>query len=359
MFIKIAHLSIDLKDFQLRDVNLDIEKGDYVVIIGPTGSGKSVILETIAGFYTPETGKIILEGQDITYFPPEKRNMSIVYQDYMLFPHMTIYENIAYGLKKTFDKGCIEKEVKHIARLLKIEHLLHRFPGTLSGGEAQRTAIARALVVKPRLLLMDEPFSALDVKTKKELRQLVKTALKEYQTTTVHVTHDLDDVWHLATKVVIMRQGKVLQVGPPEHIFANPTDNFVADFMGANTFKGKIIGEENGLSLLKLAEGIKLYSKDQGPIGQEAIVAIRPEHILISPKSSFSHVSNVFCGRIINTKVQGHLVWLTLDIEGLYLKALLTPNAYELMGLNERGRVFVTIKSSNVKIISLDCKGQG
>ena len=234
MFIKIVHLSIDLKDFQLRNVNLDIEKGDYVVIIGPTGSGKSVILETIAGFYTPEAGKIILEGQDITHFPPEKRNMSIVYQDYMLFPHMTVYENIAYGLKKTSDKDHIEKEVKTIASLLKIEHLLHRLPGTLSGGECQRTAIARALVVKPRLLLMDEPFSALDIKTKKELRQLVKTALKEYQTTTIHITHDLDDVWHLATKVVMIRKGRVLQIGPPEHIFTNPTDDFVANFVGAN-----------------------------------------------------------------------------------------------------------------------------
>ncbi len=359
MFIRITHLSIDLKDFQLRDVNLDIEKGDYVVIIGPTGSGKSVLLETIAGFYTPEAGKIILEGQDITYLPPEKRNISIVYQDYMLFPHMTVYENIAYGLKKTLDKNRIEEEVKHIARLLKIEHLLHRFPDTLSGGEAQRTAIARALVVKPRVLLMDEPFSALDVKTKEELRRLVKNVLKEYQTTTLHVTHDLEDVWQLATKVVVMRHGKVLQAGPPEDIFATPIDNFVANFMGANTLKAKIIGEENGLTLLKLAEGIRLYSRDKGPIGQEVIVAIRPEHILISPNLSFNHASNIFCAQVINTSMKGHLVRLTLNIEGLFLNALLTPNAYELLRLNKRERVFVTIKSSNVKIIFPVHKKQG
>ncbi|ACV24967.1 ABC transporter related [Methanocaldococcus fervens AG86] len=178
-FLEIKNLSIDLGEFKLIDVNLEIEKGDYLTIIGPTGSGKSILLETIAGFYKPKNGKIFLEGEDITNLPPEKRNMSIVYQDYVLFPHKTVFENIAYGLKKKIkDKDKIKEEVNRISELLNISHLLHRKPGTLSGGEQQRTALARALVVKPKLLLMDEPFSALDVKTKENLRKLVKKAVR-------------------------------------------------------------------------------------------------------------------------------------------------------------------------------------
>lgn len=351
MFIQIVHLSIDLENFQLRDINLDCDQGDYVVIIGPTGSGKSVILETLAGFYKPDEGKIILEDKDITNVPPEKRNMSIVYQDYVLFPHMSVYDNIAYGLKKRIsDKRLIEKEIKAIASLLKIEHLLHRLPVTLSGGEAQRTAIARALAVKPRLLLMDEPFSALDVKIKEELRHIVKTAIKRYQTTTIHVTHDLDDVWDLATKVVVMRKGEILQVGPPEHIFANPVNSFVADFVGTNTLKCKIIDRKNGLTLLETGENIKLYSKDQGIPGKEVIVSIRPEHILVSSEPIFGYALNAFCGMIAKTRVQGQLVWLTLNIEGLSLKAVLTANAYEMLKLDKKTKVFISVKTSDVRI---------
>lgn len=351
MFIKIVHLSINLGEFQLKDINLSIDKEDYVIIIGPTGSGKSVILETLAGFYKPDEGRIIVEGKDITNVPPEKRNMSIVYQDYVLFPHMSVYDNIAYGLKKKIsDKGLIEKEVKAIASLLKIEHLLHRLPSTLSGGEAQRVAIARALVVKPKLLLMDEPFSALDVKTKEDLRHLLKTAIKEYQTTTIHVTHDLDDVWHLATKVVMMRKGEILQVGSPELIFANPVNNFVANFVGTNMFKCKIIGKKNGFTLLQVGKNIKLYSTDQGTPGTKVNVSIRPEHILISSKPVFDYTPNVFCGVIEKTKIQGGFVWLTLKIEDFYLKAILTANAYDLLKLDKKTKVFISVKSSDVRI---------
>ena len=151
-FLEIEDLSIDLGEFKLVDVNLKVKKGDYLTIIGPTGSGKSILLETIAGFYKPEKGRIYLEGEDITDLPPEKRNMSIVYQDYVLFPHKTVFDNIAYGLKKKIkDKDKIKEEITQIVEVLNISHLLHRTPDTLSGGEQQRVALARALVVKPKL----------------------------------------------------------------------------------------------------------------------------------------------------------------------------------------------------------------
>ena len=213
MFIEIKNLSIDLGEFKLTDFNLSVKKGEFVVIIGPTGSGKSVVLESIAGFYKPKEGKIFINGKDVTHIPPEKRGISIVYQDYMLFPHMSVYKNIAYGIKKKIkDKQRIDEEVKKIAEKLGIKHLLHRLPSTLSGGEAQRVAIARAIVVKPKLLLMDEPFSALDINTKNEVRKLIKKLTKKYEITTLHVTHDLEDVSLLADKVVVIKNGRLLKV---------------------------------------------------------------------------------------------------------------------------------------------------
>ena len=178
-FLEVRDLCLDVGDFELSGIGLKAEKGDYLALIGPTGSGKSLLLETIIGFYGPEKGRIILEGKDITNFPPDMRQISIVYQDHVLFPHMDIFENIAYALRKKLrDKKQIEAEVKQIAGVLGIGELLHRKPATLSGGEKQRAAIARSLVVRPKLLLLDEPFSALDARTKEKLREMLKKAIK-------------------------------------------------------------------------------------------------------------------------------------------------------------------------------------
>ncbi len=232
MILEIENLCVDLGEFKLNGVSLKADRGDYIVIIGPTGSGKSIVLETVAGFYKPIRGKIRLEGRDITFLPIEKRNVSIVYQDHALFPHMSVFENIAYGLKKKErNSSIVREEVRKIAKILGISHLLHRKPDTLSGGEQQRVAIARALVVKPKLLLMDEPFSALDVKTRENLRKLVKKAVKKYDTTVLHVTHDFEDVFSLANEVAVMKDGEIVQTGRPEEIFSRPLNDFVADFV--------------------------------------------------------------------------------------------------------------------------------
>ncbi|MBI4814337.1 MAG: ATP-binding cassette domain-containing protein, partial [Methanobacterium sp.] len=214
MFLKVRNLSVDLGQFQLDNVNLDLEKNDYLVIIGPTGSGKSVLLETIAGFFSPDEGEIFLEGKEITSLNPEDRGISIVYQDYVLFPHMDVFDNIAYGLKKkTKDNKLIKSVVSEIAELLKIDHLLHRNPETLSGGEKQRAAIARSLVVKPNILLMDEPFAALDVNTHSYLTSLIKNVITKQHTTCIHVSHNFNDVYNLVEHVAVMKEGKILQQG--------------------------------------------------------------------------------------------------------------------------------------------------
>jgi len=350
MFLEIRDINITLGKFTLKNINLEIEKGEYVTIIGPSGSGKSILLENIAGFYEPESGNVYLDGENITNKPIESRHISIVYQDYVLFPHMSVYENIMYGLKKkNSDNIQNDKDIVEIAELLKIDHLLQRKPLTLSGGEMQRTSIARALVVKPELLLMDEAFSALDYKIKKEMRKLVKDVAKKYQTTVLHVTHDFDDVWALADKTVLMKFGEILQIGTPEEIFAKPKSECVADFVGTNILNTKVIDKEKDLSVLDI-NGAKLYSTDVAKIGENVRVSIRPENIIVATKHEENSAQNSLYGVIDKIEKRGYLIDLIVDVNGVKLMVIITPNSYEKLELKMESNVCLIFKALNVNI---------
>ncbi len=350
MFLKIKDINITLGKFTLKNIDLEVEKGEYVTIIGPSGSGKSILLENIAGFYEPERGEVYLAGENITNKPIELRHISIVYQDYVLFPHMNVYENIMYGLKKkSSDSIQNNKDILEIAKLLKIDHLLQRKPFTLSGGEMQRTSIARALVVKPELLLMDEAFSALDYKIKKEMRKLVKNVAKKYQTTVLHVTHDFDDVWELADKTVLMRYGEILQTGTPEEIFAKPKTECVADFVGTNILNAKVIAKEKKLTILD-AKGFKLRSADEAKIGENIRVSIRPENIIISTKQEENSAQNCLYGVIAKIERRGYLIDLSVDVNGVKLTVIITSNSYEKLSLKIKSNIWLNFKALNVNI---------
>jgi ABC-type sugar transport system ATPase subunit len=231
--IKFSHVSLGLGDFSLCDVSLEIAQGEVFSILGPTGAGKTIILEMIAGFYRPQAGCILIQNKDVSTIPPEKRGIGFVYQDYALFPHLNVYKNIAFGLQLIKCSSSLVKEkVRLLSQMMGITHLWHRYPGTLSGGEQQRVALARALIVKPQILLIDEPFSALDPSTKKTLYQEVKKIHARIKCTIVHVTHDFTEVGALADRVGIILDGKIRQVGSPEEIFCRPVDQRIADFLG-------------------------------------------------------------------------------------------------------------------------------
>jgi len=349
MILEIENLSVDLGEFKLNNVSLKVERGDYVTIIGPTGSGKSIVLETVAGFYEPIEGKIRLEGRDITFLPVEKRNVSIVYQDHALFPHMSVFENIAYGLKKKErDRSKVEEEVKRIAETLKISHLLHRKPETLSGGEQQRVAIARALAVKPKLLLMDEPFSALDVKMRESLRKLVKKAVGEYDTTVLHVTHDFEDVFSLASKVAVMKDGEIVQTGKLEEIFNRPLNSFVADFVGSNILDCFVTGKIGNLTAVKAGDCI-IYSADHANEGEEVRITVRPEDIEVS--SNPSNSGNVMRCRVVDIRRSVNTVWLILESGNLMFKAVVTPRLMDSLRLDIGKEVFASFKFTDTRII--------
>ncbi len=231
--LRLDDIRLTLGSFSLRNIHLRIRAGEYLVLLGPTGTGKTVLLETIAGLHAPDSGKILLHNQDITETAPEKRRLGIVYQDYALFPHFTVFENIGFGLKmrKTPAKD-IDRQVRAMADFSGISHLLTRLPANLSGGERQRAALARALVLQPEMLLLDEPLSAVDRMTGGFLRDELKRIHRELGMTILHITHNLQEAFFLADKMAVMRDGKILQQGTPGEIFQRPANRFTAEMMG-------------------------------------------------------------------------------------------------------------------------------
>lgn len=236
--LKLEHIYKKLGDFKIEDVSFEVKKGEYFVILGPSGTGKTIILELIAGIHTLDHGNIYINNKNINSTPPEDRNIGFVYQDYLLFPHLSVRENICFGLKaKKTPKNYMEQILNEISSMLRIEHLLDRNPLTLSGGEQQRVAFARAVVCSPQILLLDEVSSALDPSTKEIFQRNLKTLHQKLKTTTIHITHDFNEAYYLADRIAVMGNGQVHQIGTSEEIFHHPKSEFVANFIGFSNKK--------------------------------------------------------------------------------------------------------------------------
>ena len=219
-------------DFKV-DLSFDVYEGELLSLLGPSGSGKTTTLHMIAGFVAPDSGSIIKDGIDITNFPPEKRNIGIVFQDYALFPYLNVFSNIAFGLKvKGMPNSEIKEQVENIAKALEIEKLLKKYPDNLSGGEKQRVALARAMIIKPDILLMDEPLSSLDAKIRERLREDLKSFHKRFGITIIYVTHDQTEAMYLSERIVVLNRGEIEQIGDAIDIYYHPKTEFVRDFVG-------------------------------------------------------------------------------------------------------------------------------
>ncbi|MBI5574072.1 MAG: ABC transporter ATP-binding protein [Elusimicrobia bacterium] len=258
--LKIENLHCKIGNFYLKNINLEIRKTEYFVLLGPTGSGKTTLLKCILGLNKITSGKIFTDDKEITNFPPEKRNIGFLPQNYLLFPNMNVFENIAFGLKIKKKSDETKNEVIKIAKLLNIGTLLNRGINNLSGGEAQRVSLARALVIKPKVLLLDEPFSAIHEGLKSELWFELKNILKTLQIPTVHITHNLDEGYAVADKMGVIIDGKLAQQGYPNEIFSKPENSAVAGFLGLkNIFEGQIISQD-GQKILLEYKGIKIIA---------------------------------------------------------------------------------------------------
>ncbi len=283
----------------VNGLTLTVKDGEFLVLLGPSGCGKTTTLRMISGLETPTSGRIFFGDSDVTYLPPKDRNISMVFQSYAVWPHMTVYENIAFPLKvKKYPKNEIEQRVKWAAELLQISELLKRYPSQLSGGQRQRVAVARAIVVEPDVLLMDEPLSNLDAK----LRVMMRAELKKLQTklkvTTIYVTHDQVEAMTMGDRIVVMNQGKLLQVGPPTNVYLKPNSLFVATFIGSpemNIIDASITERKDGLYIegsgfvLRLTDDFRDLLRDY--IGKDIYLGIRPEHMTVRGVSTLEHVN--------------------------------------------------------------------
>lgn len=261
-------------------VTLHIEHGEFFTIIGPSGCGKTTTLRILAGFEVPEKGRVFFGDRDVTFVKPYERNTAMVFQNYALWPHMTVYDNIAYGLRlRKLSEAEIKKRVKQVLELVDLEGLENRYPLQLSGGQQQRVALARALVVEPSVLLLDEPLSNLDAKLRLEMREELRTLQKRLGITTVYVTHDQLEALSMSDRIAVMNKGKILQVGTPEELYMRPKNLFVAGFLGRSYLvKAKVVARRNGyleVFIPSMKESLIAVGGEEA--AGTAIAVIRPE----------------------------------------------------------------------------------
>jgi spermidine/putrescine transport system ATP-binding protein len=280
------------KDFGVTvavdDMSLDITVGEFFSLLGPSGCGKTTTLRMIGGFEEPTRGAIYLRGRDVTDLPPHKRDVNTVFQSYALFPHLNVFENVAFGLRRRkVSSEDIETRVGRALKLVDLEGFEKRKPGQMSGGQQQRVALARALVNEPEVLLLDEPLGALDLKLRKQMQLELKRIQQEVGITFIYVTHDQEEAMTMSDRFAVMRNGKIEQIGPPEEVYEDPQTEFVASFLGAsNLLDGELKEKTNGESSILLAGGDLVHlPSERAPFGSGATVkvGVRPEKITIGP----------------------------------------------------------------------------
>ena len=348
MSIEISNITKTYDSFiALNDINLKIKTGELVALLGPSGSGKTTLLRIVAGLETSDEGSIIFDGEDNTEKSTQDRKVGFVFQHYALFKHMTVFDNIAFGLKVRPSKlrpgkEVISKKVHELLSLVKMEELANRYPDQLSGGQRQRIALARALAVEPKVLLLDEPFGALDAKVRKDLRRWLRKLHDEYPITSVFVTHDQEEALDVADRIVILNQGRIEQIGTPEEVYDNPVNPFVYNFLGnVNLFHGRVHDGKVELGSLKLDAPEHIVTN------QNVISYIRPHDIEIS----IDAVGNDFIGaELLFIRAVGPIVNLELKRldNGEFIEAEISKEVYRKLDLKEKQKVFLRPKDFKV-----------
>jgi multiple sugar transport system ATP-binding protein len=312
-----------------RDINLKVNNGEFVVFLGPSGCGKTTTLRMIAGLEEVTEGRILINNKDVTDFEPRKREISMVFQSYAVWPHMTVYDNIAFPLKlRKFPKNEIDKNVKIVAEMVNISTYLERFPRQLSGGQRQRVALARALVVKPLIFLMDEPLSNLDAKLRVRMRTELKAIHYKTGATTIFVTHDQSEAMSMADRIVVMKDGHIVQVGTPDDVYFDSADTFVAGFIGTpptNFLEMNIEVRNEEMYLKNESINYKVNERMKATLTKlgknKIILGVRPEDMKIVEKDADA----VFTNKILVVEPQGSHQVVAMDLGGKILKIVAPP----------------------------------
>jgi putative spermidine/putrescine transport system ATP-binding protein len=305
----------DAKSIVVDDLSLDIVKGEFLTLLGPSGSGKTTTLMMLAGFEWPNSGRIFMDGQDITDLPPHKRDMGVVFQSYALFPHMSVADNVAFPLAV---RGIAAAEARRrVGEALELVHLTgfgDRRPGQLSGGQQQRVALARSLVYRPRIVLMDEPLGALDKALREQMQIEIKQIHQQLGVTFVYVTHDQDEALTMSDRVAVFHEGRIQQISPPVEIYNRPRTRFVASFLGeTNMLPGTVVSAGDGFARIRLGNDAVLRGRagDGIAAGQEAVLVVRPEAI-----SEIHAEANTIEGTLLDQLFHGDHVRVRIAISG-------------------------------------------
>ncbi len=328
MAIKIQNITKQFGDFRaVDDVSFEIEHGQLVAVLGPSGSGKSTILRIIAGLETPDSGEVFLTGEEATDIPIQERNVGFVFQHYALFKHMTVWDNVAFGLEvRKVPKEKIQSRVDELLKLVQLSGYSRRYPSQLSGGQRQRVALARALAPEPKVLLLDEPFGALDSKVREELREWLRRLHDEMHVTSLFVTHDQEEALEVSDKVVIVNKGKIEQIGSPQEVYKHPKTPFVTSFIGpVNVVPGRLFGSHDETTYVRPHEIDLTYDVPEGKGGKVLPALVR----------RLNHVG-------ANVKVDLELA------DGNTLQVHLTPERLSELSLVEGEQVFVSPKEMKV-----------
>ncbi|MCM8769441.1 MAG: ABC transporter ATP-binding protein [Candidatus Omnitrophica bacterium] len=302
----------------LNGISLQVLSGEIFFLLGPSGCGKTTLLRVIAGFCQPDAGRVILDGEDITFRPAWERHIGLVFQNYALWPHLTVWENVAYGLKlRRLPGKFIQERVEEMLKITKLSPQKNLYPPQLSGGQQQRVALARSLIVRPRLLLLDEPLSNLDAKFREEMRQEIKNIQKATGVTMVYVTHDQREALTMAHRLAVMNTGEISQIGSPWHLYFSPENRFVADFVGVMNFlPGRVFAIRAGDIQVETPEGLLVAEVSRNfTVAQPVEVAFRPESVSFRPGQV-----NIFRATIAETEMG----------EGVIKVTALTPGGHRL-----------------------------
>jgi len=326
MYVELKNITKMYNDYKAsNDINLGIKKGKLVALLGPSGSGKSTILRMIAGLETPDSGEIVIDGKVVNDVSPSKRGIGFVFQNYALFRYMTVFDNIAFGLKIAKEKKSVIKErVEKLMELVNIKGLGKRYPNQLSGGQRQRVAFARALAPNPEILLLDEPFAAIDAKVRQDLRNWLRETIDKVGITSIFVTHDQEEAIEVADEIIVTNRGRIEQIGTPKEIYTNPKTAFVAKFMGNST-------ELENINKFKGFENLEN--------GQKAI--IRPENVsVIKLNESFRYSASVETGIVEYTLFRGKEVEIGVRINGVLIKGNRKIEE-ESVSVNEKVKIYI------------------
>jgi len=340
--IEILNLCLQLPDFSLKDINLRVERGEFFALIGPTGSGKSLLLEAIIGLLNLRSGKVIIEGREVTKLPPEKRGLGIVYQDYALFPHLSVKKNILYGVKyQDIPPSKVNSRFQELTATLNLKPLLERKPTTLSGGEKQRVALARVMILNPSALLLDEPLSALDPMFQDEIKDVLQKLHHKMGTTFIMVSHNFSDVLYLADRGAIINKGEIIQTGHIQELFQKPDSSFAAQFVGMkNLFPARIKGNQ------AVFEDFSIYlsSKTQG---RDNYLALRPEDI-IPAKNPINGFDNLLSGKIKRLVCKGFYFEASIEVGKVTFFAVWTRDQVEEKDLSPGQQIKIAFQSKKI-----------